>query len=373
MTDYRYVDAGSALAQLVAAWRSESLVAVDTEAASFHRYVDRVYLAQLSTRRETAIVDPVAVDLAPLGTLLADPAVEKIFHDADYDLRILDRDYRFRARTLWDTRIAAQLAAEPAIGLGALLEKFLGVRLSKDYQKADWSLRPLPPGMLAYAADDTRHLPALRDALRDRLTTLGRLGWAEEEFLRLENLRWSGPSADGEAYLRIKGAKTLKPRQLAALRALWTWRETVAVEQDKATFRIVGNDALMGIARALPKDLGSLAQVRELPQSLAKRHGAPMVGAVAEALALPETALPRIERGPRPPRDPDLDARVERLKAARNSAAQTLGLDPGVLCGKSILEAVARACPSDRAGLSRVPELRRWQADVLGDALLQAI
>jgi len=374
VTDYRYVDAGPALAQLLAGWGAESLVAVDTEAASFHRYVDRVYLVQLSTRRETAIIDPLAVDLAPLGVLLADPAVEKIFHDADYDLRTLDRDYGFRARALWDTRIAAQLTAEPAIGLSALLEKHLGVRLPKDYQKADWSLRPLSPEMLAYAADDTRHLPALRDALRDRLTTLGRLAWAEEEFQRLEDLRWSGPGPDGaEAYLRIKGAKALQPRQLAALRALWVWRESVAVAQDKATFRIVGNDALLGLARALPADAAGLAQVRELPPVLARRHGAPLLGAVAEAIALPESELPRLARAPRLAKDPDWDARMERLKAARNRVAQELALDPGVLCGKSILEAVARARPSDRAGLERIPELRRWQVTVLGDVLLTAI
>ena len=374
MTDYRLIDAAPDLAAFLTTWRAEALVAVDTEAASFHRYVDRVYLAQISTRRETAIIDPVAVDLTPLGALLADAAVEKIFHDADYDLRILDRDYAFRARTLWDTRIAAQLAAEPAIGLGALLEKYLGVRLSKDYQKADWSLRPLPPEMLAYAADDTRHLPALRDALRERLTALGRLGWAEEEFGRLEGLRWSAPEGDrDDAYQRVKGAKTLAPRQLAALRAVWNWRESVAAAQDRATFRIVGNDALIGVARALPRDAGALGQVRELPPALARRHGTALLEAVATALAQGEAALPRVERGARLPRDPEFESRLERLKAARNQAAQTLALDPGVLCGKSILEAVARAQPADRAALARIPELRRWQMEVLGDALLAVI
>src|SRR5207244_2544554 len=176
-------------AYLFAQQRRIKHLAPDPEAASFHRYHDRIFLVQLASPSLTAIIDPLAIaDLSPVGGLLDDPKVEKIFHDADYDLRILDRDYGFRARRLFDTRIAAQLAGEPAVGLAALLEKYAGVKLAKEHQKADWSRRPLSAAMLAYAAADTAHLPALREQLRARLTALGRLAWAEEEFARLEDL-----------------------------------------------------------------------------------------------------------------------------------------------------------------------------------------
>src|SRR5439155_915354 len=91
--------------------------------------------------------------------------------------------------------------------------KYAGVKLAKEHQKADWSRRPLPPAMLAYAAADTAHLPALREQLRARLTALGRLAWAEEEFTHLEELRWTGaPDGGGpDAFLRVKGAKALAP------------------------------------------------------------------------------------------------------------------------------------------------------------------
>ena len=113
------------------------------------------------------MVDPLATGgLAPLAGVLADPAIEIVFHDADYDLRLLDREYGFRPSHLFDTRIAAQLLNEPGVGLAALLEKYLGVRLDKRFQRADWSARPLSKAMLEYAASDTRHLPALRDILR---------------------------------------------------------------------------------------------------------------------------------------------------------------------------------------------------------------
>ncbi|HYT63928.1 MAG TPA: ribonuclease D [Gemmatimonadales bacterium] len=372
-----YVDTPQALAALIAAVRKESRVAVDTEAASFHRYRDRIYLLQVSSPTQTALIDPLAIaDLAPFGGLLTDPHVEKVFHDADYDLRVLDRDHSFRAVRLFDTRIAAQLAGEPAIGLAALLEKYAGVKLDKKHQKADWSLRPLTPPMLAYAAADTQYLLALRDALEQRLTALGRLAWAMEEFKQLEALRWTGgPSTGGEdeGYLKLKGAKGLTPRSLAALRLLHRWRDTVAEREDKAPFRIIGNDSLLGVSRALPATRADLSHVRELPSSLARRHGDALLDAVARAKALQESELPRLERRPRPQKDAGFDARLEKVKAVRNRVAAELGLEPGVLCGRTTLEAVVRARPVNRAELAQIAEVRRWQIDVLGDALLEAL
>ena len=364
------------MAAFVTAARREHRVGVDTEAASFHRYRDRIYLLQVSSPTQTAVIDPVAIaapGLEPFGGLLADPQVEKTFHDADYDLRVLDRDYGFRAVRLFDTRIAAQLAGEPAIGLAALLEKYIDVKLDKEHQKADWSLRPLTPSMLAYAAADTRFLLGLRDALEQRLKTLNRLSWAMEEFKQLESLRWSGPGGEEETYLRLKGAKGLSPRSLAALRLLHRWRDTVAERDDRAPFRIIGNDALLAVSRALPASRTDLGHIRDLPSSLARRHGEALLDAVQRAKALPETDLPRLERRPRVHKDPGFDARLERVKAVRNRIATELGLDPGVVSGRTTLEAVVRARPANRTALEQVGEIRRWQIDVLGDALLEAV
>lgn len=370
-----YIARPDALAELIAAVRRAPRIAVDTEAASFHRYRDRIYLIQISTAERTALIDPLAVtDLSPVGAVLADPAIEKTFHDADYDLRVLDRDYAFRATRLFDTRIAAQLAGEPAIGLAALLEKYAGVKLAKEHQKADWSQRPLPPPMLAYAAEDTRHLLALRDSLEQRLRELGRFGWASEEFTRLEGLRWTGVAeGDADGYLRVKGAKGLPPRALAVFRELHRWRETVAQRDDKAPFRVIGNDSLLAISKVMPATPGDLEKLKDVPASLARRHGPALLEAVARGRALPESDLPRLERSARAPKDPEFDGRVERLKAVRNRVATELSIDAGVLCGRTTLEAVARAAPKDRAGLAQVGELRRWQADVLGDAMLGAL
>ena len=349
-------------------------LAFDTEAASFHRYVDRVYLIQVSTDRETALVDPIAVaDIAPLGALLAVPDVEIVFHDADYDLRVLDRDYGFRARNVFDTRIAAQLAGEPSVGLGALLEKYFGVTLDKRLQRADWSARPLTEAMLAYAADDTRHLLRLRDVLAERLRSLGRLGWLEEECTRLEEVRWSaGRRDDEQGFLRIRGAKALRRRALGILERVYAWRDQTASRADRAPFRILGNDALLAIARTEPRTLEDLSQISGVGSATVQRYGEAILEAVREGRALPEERLPNVTRSRRPPPDPAYDARLERLKAVRNRMAATVGLEPGLVCPNGTLQAVARAAPTAPDQLTAIPELRSWQREVLGDRRILA-
>lgn len=369
------IETNSALADFIANAAHEPVVAIDTEAASFHRYVDRIYLVQLSTTRATAVVDPLRVDdLTPLGVLLADPATEVVFHDADYDLRALDRDYGFRVRRLFDTRIAAQLLGEPSVGLAALLERHFGITLSKKWQRADWSQRPLPPEMLAYAAADTRYLLPLRTQLTHGLAEAGRLSWAREEFARAEAVRWTPPPPHDAAYLRLKGATRLAPQQRSVLRLLHRWREDEARRRDRPLFRILPNEALVAIARNVPRNPEDLFQVRGLPRALAERHRTALLDAVAAGLAAPQSDRRPDALSPRPaPREPAQAARLERLKQARNRLAAELGLDPGVLCGKPVLEAVARAAPRSRQELRRIPEVRDWQVEVLGAALLAAL
>ena len=370
----RLIETLEELEALVTRLAGEPLLALDTEAASFHRYHDRVYLLQISSRSETAVVDPLAVGtLAPLAGAVADRGVEVVFHDADYDLRLLDREYGFRATSVFDTRIAAQLLNEPGIGLAALLEKYFGVRLDKRFQRADWSARPLSPAMLEYAAADTRHLPGLRDILRERLQERGRLSWAEEEFSLLEQIR--GGAADGSepGWLRLKGAKALRPRELAILREVWEWRESVAQRNDRATFRVLNNEPMFLMARQPPADLAALKTVPGIGGAQVERFGRELLAAVRRGVELPEHELPRVERPQRRPPDPAFEARLERLKAARNRMALDYDLAPGVLCPNGTLEAIARVQPHTTEELARIGELRRWQLRELGEELLKAV
>src|SRR4029077_8704312 len=118
-----------------------------------------------------------------------------------------------------------------------------------------------------------------------------------EEFVRLEGLRWTGPGEDdSDAYLRVKSAKTLAPRQLAALRELFNWRESIAEQEDKAPFRVVGPDVLLAVAKALPESPDALTRLPGLPPALARRYGPPLLDAVRRARAIAERDLPQLER-----------------------------------------------------------------------------
>src|SRR3954464_243906 len=211
--EYAYIDTDAGLRGVVDRLKGEPLIGADTEAAGYHRYFDRLSLVQLSSRTENFLVDPQAVpDLSPLGELFANAAIEKVFHDADYDVRILDRDASLSLANLFDTQVAAAFLGERQLGLGNIAEKYLGLKLPKEHQRADWAERPLTEGMKQYAAADTAHLPALRDRLREELERAGRLAWAEEEFRRRELTRWTEPEDGREAFLRMKGARDLAPR-----------------------------------------------------------------------------------------------------------------------------------------------------------------
>ncbi|HEX9936443.1 MAG TPA: ribonuclease D [Longimicrobium sp.] len=371
--DYEYIDTPERLRDVIQRLKDEPLLGADTEAAGYHRYFDRLSLVQLSSRGENFLVDPQTVDLAPLAEIFANPAVEKIFHDADYDVRILDRDAGLSIANLFDTQVAAAFLGERSLGLGNIAEKYLGLKLPKEHQRADWGERPLTEGMKQYAATDTAHLPALRDRLRDELVKLGRLHWAEEEFRRREGTRFSEPDESREAWMKVKGARDLPPRGLAILRELYEWREGVAREMDRATFRVMGNQSLLEMSVNPPPNVGALRNVSGVSGGLVERRGRDVMAAIARGLAVPEAELPRWPRAQRWERDLELEARVESLKDARNRRADQLGLDAGFVMSRAQLEEVARARPRTLDALAAVTGVRRWQVEAAGEALLKAL
>lgn len=373
-TAYAFLDTPSAVEEFVHTLSDSPFVALDTEGASFHRYVDRVYLIQLAGPTGGAIVDPLAMETPPaLGALLNDPDVEVVLHDADYDLRLLKQDYGWNVRRLFDTRVAAQLLGIRSFGLGALLERYFGVTLDKKFQRADWSMRPLSAAMLDYAALDTSYLIQLRDVLGTELGRLDRVAWAEEEFRRIEGARWEADDEEPAAFLRIKGARELSRPQLAVLREMVAWRDNVARDLDRAAFRVMGNESLLEIARSEAASREEILSVRGVPRSLVARRGDELLAAIARGRATPADRLPRFPKGKRFERDPRFDERVARLRTARDAAAQKLELDPGVLCSRERLEAIARRAPATFEELLEVGELRRWQAEILGSQILRAV
>ena len=348
-------------------------LALDTEGASFHRFLDRIYLLQISTREESAIIDPLPIGSpARLGQLLESKAVVVGIVEDDFDLRLLHQDYGWHVTNIFDTRVASQLLGIKSFGLAALLEQFFDVKLDKKHQRADWSMRPLTPDMLAYAAQDTRYLLQLKDHMMSELTRRGRLHWAQEEFARLEGTRWEAEQSM-EGFLRLKGARDLSRRELAVLREVANWRDTVAAQLDRATFRVIGNEALFEIARRAPMNTSELSTIKGMPKGMIERAGADIVAAIRHGMEVPEAELPKFPKGQRWNKDRDFDEKVNRLKAVRDAAATRLELDPGVLCSRERLENIARSGAITVEDLAAVPDLRRWQIEEMGEGFVKAL
>lgn len=374
---YHHVESSADADGLASALRACSRFALDCEAAGFHRYSDRLCLVQLTVDDTTWVVDPLAFDPTPLlRDPLEDPDRAVIMHGSDFDLRLLSRDLGIRLRGLVDTQIQASLIGVESLGLAALLEDRLGVKLSKKYQRADWADRPLTEGMLAYAANDTRYLATLTDLLGADLDELGRSSWADEEFTALERVadEAAEPEEEIDPIVRVKRARDLDPREATALRAALEWRDEIARERDRATFRVVGDPPLLEVVRSTPRRVEDLKDVKGFPRGLAHEHGKELLRRLRAVAELPDEELlpyPRgYRRGPgRPP--PELEEVVDKLKAVRNSAADGVGLPRGTVLSNSVLLSIARAAPTSIDELMAVDGMRAWKAGIVGERLLE--
>jgi ribonuclease D len=371
---YELITDPAALAERARAIAPEAVVALDTEASSFHRYREAVCLVQLSTRRNTYLIDPLAVkDLSPLAAVLADRRMEVVIHDADYDLRILAKYHGIRVENVFDTLVAAELLNEPEIGLASLLLKYQGVRVDKKFQKADWSRRPLPAEMLAYAAGDTSHLIGLRDQLEAGLRAKGRWEWACEEFALLTEAPFNQAEEGEPAFLRMKGAKALKPQQLAILREVHAWRERIAEQLDRAPFMVLGNEVLLGLATQPPTSVREIASRKGVNERLVQRHGRELLAAVKRGLATPKEQWPRLEKPKRWKRDDGYEDRLKRLKRVRDRLTAEHGLRMGIVASNQLLTDIARTLPGDLEALAALPGIRRYQVQHFGADLLKAL
>ena len=368
MGQIELVETESRLAEVVARVSKAAPVAVDLESNGFFRYHERVCLVQLSSADTAFLVDPLAMDnLRPLGALLGDPSVEKVFHAADYDIRSLDRDWGFRVSSLFDTGIAAAFVGSSQLGLKAALEEQLGVVLPKQrkLQLSDWTKRPLSREALKYAADDVLHLPRLRAVLSARLEKLSRLEWVKEEFERLQNVRHTLPDRES-AFFSIKGSRDLDGRGLAVLRSLFRFREREARRLDRPPFKVMQDSALVRLSSEPATDL---SQIRELGRYRRPPDNRRLKAAIDEGLGSEPVVRPKRTRDRLGPEERKrAKARLKRLKAWRNQLGQDLHLDASLLWPTGSLERLSR-CPRSLDSELDSPEIRVWQRREFGESL----
>ncbi|HPA79942.1 MAG TPA: HRDC domain-containing protein [Thermoanaerobaculales bacterium] len=344
--------------------------ALYTEADSLHSYFHKVCLIQVSAGSQHFVVDPLPLqpaDLDPLWRVVANPALTVVMHGADYDVRIIDRDYGARVGRLEDTQIMAQLLGEERTGLAHLLEREFGVELDKRHQRADWGARPLAPELVAYAAADTAFLIELAQRLHDRLEALGRRSWAIEECARLAAVRHEEATPDPLAFERVKGARALKGRARDRLHELYCWRDEESRRLDLPPFKVLGNRPMIELAAVPPEGTAELARVPGIGPRFARRWG----GEVLRRLEHPRGAPQHRRAQHASPPSATERRRLQRLVEVRDEVAARLGLQPGLVCPRATLQAIA-AAPGAGSALNAAG-LSGWRRELLGESFVAAL
>jgi ribonuclease D len=347
--------------------RSLGRVALDLEFLWERTYAPLACLAQLATTEGVHLVDPLeGAPLAPVAELVADEDVAVVMHAPSADLALLGMEFGTRPANLHDVQVTAGFVGLGAgQGLGALLERVLGVRIDKGERYTDWSRRPLSQGQLRYAAGDVEHLLGLADELERRAREMGRERWVADE-----HTRRYGPDAQlvpdpDAAWRRVRGHGRLGAKDRAVLASLAAWREREARRRDRPASWIVPDRTLVEIARRRPADRAALEGERGMPDRI---RGADADGLLA-ALRAGEAAPP-ITLGPAP--SPDLQARLDVLAPLGavlvGARAAEVDLAPSLLATREDIASFLLAAL--RGDVDGHPLGAGWRRELAGDALI---
>ncbi len=352
----------AALEDLAAKLESCEELGLDTEFLRERTYRAELCLLQLSSHSDAVCVDPLSIpELSALSRLLTAQGITKVMHASRQDVEVLF-PISGLVRPVFDTQIAAALTGLPAqIGYGELVRRLLGKELAKSHTRTDWSRRPLSPEQIEYALDDVRYLIPLKGQLEEQLERSGRLQWLAEELRELEDARNVVTDPD-EAWLRIKGLRSIDPARMRLAQLLGAWRERRAMERNRPRGWILDDAVLRDMVLQVPRTVEAMAAIPEFPMGVIKHCGTELLECI-RAADVPHPPPP-INTRIRP--DPVRTALVKKLGTLNQSIAADLGLSPEVLATRRDLELLAD-------GRRDVGVLRGWRRDVAGDRMLAAL
>lgn len=359
----------AALEQLANRLCSQPIISVDTESNSLYVYREQVCLIQFSTPEEDALVDPLALpDLSVLAGVFENPAIEKVFHAAEYDLICLKRDFGFNFANLFDTMVAARLLGYKELGLGAILKSKFGLNVNKRHQRADWGKRPLDEAMLIYATQDTHYLIPIHDQLKDELQAKGWMPLAEEDFQRLCRTAVPPLDEDMHAWWRVGGSHELTPQQAAVLQELCDYRAHIAQQINRPLFKVIGDKTLLAIAINCPGTFRDLSDLQVLSPKQIDRHGKALLQSVQRGLDAEPLTQPRPQR-----QDERYLLRLETLRNWRKEKGQQTGVGSDVILPRELLTALAKQNPQSPEILGVVMSEFPWRLEKFGDEILRVL
>ncbi|KAL3534826.1 hypothetical protein ACH5RR_003287 [Cinchona calisaya] len=278
-TPFMLVEDVKDLKQLASKLKIADEFAVDLEHNQYRSFQGLTCLMQISTRSEDFVIDTLKlrIHVGPyLREVFKDPCKKKVMHGADRDILWLQQDFGIYICNLFDTGQASRVLKLERNSLKYLLHHFCGVTANKEYQNAEWRLRPLPHEMLRYAREDTHYLLHIYDLMRMKLLSAS----TESEDADPPLLEVYKRSYDicmqlyekelltDSSYLHIYGLQDagLNAQQLAVVAGLCEWRDVVARAEDESTGYVLPNKTLIEIAKQMPLN------TNKLRRSLKSKH-----------------------------------------------------------------------------------------------------
>ncbi len=314
-------------------------------------------------------MDPAALgDGELLREFFKNPKVEKIFHSCDYDMRSLSRDYQAEVENLFDTAVAAQFLGSSHMGLGAVVNEYIGVDIVKDkkLQQMNWGERPLPDEALRYAVNDVAYLIRLAKKQKQLLKKAGRLSWAEEESARMAKVRFKEPLPEAMAFSIIKGWHALTPKELALFREIFAFREKIALRRHRPPFKVLGSQTMFHLAKYPKSDLSKVAGIGP---AFLRHNGQELRAVLDKADALPPLVVLEFRKEQPVWRRAAMD-RMARLKEWRAKKAEELKLEPSLVWPTSGLERLALRPDKRQSEFSEPQEdVRAWQQKAFAEEL----
>ncbi len=366
-----WVDTPEGLQRAVEELSRHPSIAVDAEMDSYFVYHTKLCLVQLSAGETDYLVDSLALkDLSSLNAVTMDPRIRKVVHAGENDVPYF-RGHGVTFSNLFDTHLAAKLMDLESKSLAGLVEQFFGVAMSKDHQRSDWRLRPLPQEQIAYAREDTRYLNELADRLQSQIEEQGLQVEAEQAFAELESFQVRKKDWDPDGWARIKGARELTGVQRTALAALYGWRDRLASREDIALFRVVGNGLLVALARKRferPSELKAWAKSPWLCE-----HSMELVELLRQAREKGPIPFPEQRNRRHGGLDREDEELFARLRDWRNEESRRKGLPPERIFSNRQLKEIARQRPGDSASLGGVQGVEPWRAAEYAATILSIV
>jgi ribonuclease D len=263
----------------------EAYYALDTEFHTERTYFPKLALIQVGWADKVALVDPLAVDPAPLATVFSGPGIA-VAHAAEQDVDVLETACGQVPATVFDTQIVAGFLGLSTPSLARLIDQILGVTIPKADQLSDWLTRPMSDRQISYAAGDVAYLLELRAVLTEQLQERGRLTWALEECAQVLASRRRTVEPE-ELWWKMGDVRRLSGRSRGVAQEMAAWRDRYAAAVDRPRRHVLSDLALLAIAQRPPRNRQELQQTRGVDgRHLANGAAAEILDAVARGLAL---------------------------------------------------------------------------------------